>query len=92
MRIISFMFFDGKTGKKKIPQKPPGIGLTRPLLVETFEKIACDLTRVTIKKGLGLSRVSVDEESSSLQVHLEDNSVISAAHVIGADGKWSKVR
>ena len=86
-------FFDGQTGeKKKIPKKSSGIGFTRPLLVETLERVASDLPRVTIKRGTGVSGVSVDETGSGLQVHLEDDSVISATHVIGADGKWSKVR
>jgi len=85
-------FFDGKTGEQKtIPKKSPGIGFTRPLLVECLEKIACELPRVTLKRGVGVSRVANDEESG-LQVHLEDDTIISATHVIGADGKWSKVR
>ena len=92
VRIFVY-FFDGKTGEKKaIPKNSRGIGLTRPLLVESLEKVASDLPRVTIKRGVGVSRISVDEESGSLGVHLEDNSIISATHVIGADGKWSKVR
>ena len=83
-------FFDGWTGEvKTIPTKSPGIGLSRPLLVECLEKIACELLRVALRKGVGVSSVTNDEEFG-LRVHLEDDTIISATHVIGADGKWSK--
>lgn len=85
-------FFDGQTGEvKTMPKKSSGIGLTRPLLVECLEKIALDCPNVTLKRGAGVSRVSKNDESG-LQAHLEDGTAISATHVIGADGKWSKVR
>jgi len=85
--------FDGKTGETKtIPKKSPGIGFTRPLLVECIEKIALDCPRVTLKRGTGVSSISKDERLGTLVAHLDDGSTISATHVIGADGKWSKVR
>lgn len=84
-------FFDGKTGKvKTIPKKSPAIGFTRPLLMECIEKIALGCPRVTLKRGAGVS--SVSKNDSGIQAHLEDGTTISATHVIGADGKWSKVR
>ena len=83
---------DGQTGEvKKIPHTPPHIGFSRPLLVECLESIVDELPHVTLKRGAGVSSVTNDEVSG-LQIHLEDDTVISATHVIGADGKWSKVR
>lgn len=85
-------FFDGQTGQSKaMPKKSPGIGFTRPLIVECLEKIALECPRVTLKRGVGVSSVSQNDESG-LQAHLEDGTIISATHIIGADGKWSKVR
>ncbi|KAL7534987.1 hypothetical protein ACHAXR_010786 [Thalassiosira sp. AJA248-18] len=85
-------FFDGKTGEvKTMPKKSPGLGMTRPLLVECIEQIALGCPLVTIKRGAGVARVSKDDEFG-LQAHLEDGTTIAATHVIGADGKWSNVR
>lgn len=56
-------FVDGKTGDiKTIPrqQSTPGIGFSRPLLVECIEKIASDLPHVTLRRGAGVSRVTID--------------------------------
>lgn len=94
-------FFDGQTGETKaIPKKIPGIGFTRPLLVQVLEKISLENhPGVTLKRGTGVSHVTKGDTNEgllggggSLQVHLEDGTVIPATHVIGADGKWSKVR
>lgn len=85
-------FFDGRTGEvKSIPKAAPGVGSTRPDIVKCLEKIALDCPRVTVKRGTGVSSVSKTGELG-LQAHLEDGTVINATHVIGADGKWSKVR
>jgi 2-polyprenyl-6-methoxyphenol hydroxylase-like FAD-dependent oxidoreductase len=85
--------FDGRTGEVKIlPKKTPGIGFTRPLLVECIEKIAIGCPRILLKRGVGLSSVVAKDDELGLCAHLEDGTVISATHVIGADGKWSKVR
>ncbi|KAL7548206.1 hypothetical protein ACHAWF_011501 [Thalassiosira exigua] len=85
-------FFDGRTGGvKTIPRQPPGIGLTRPLLIGCLEKIALRCPRVTLKRGIGVSEVSNDEERG-LRVGLDDGTFIPATHVVGADGKWSQVR
>eukprot|EP00592_Proboscia_alata_P024556 CAMPEP_0194449044 /NCGR_PEP_ID=MMETSP0176-20130528/129913_1 /TAXON_ID=216777 /ORGANISM="Proboscia alata, Strain PI-D3" /LENGTH=439 /DNA_ID=CAMNT_0039276099 /DNA_START=82 /DNA_END=1400 /DNA_ORIENTATION=- len=68
-------------------------GVSRPLLVECIETIATDLPHVTLRKGAGISSITEDKEKRLLQVHLQDGTVIpGATHVIGADGKWSKVR
>jgi len=87
---------NGKTGDQyAISKKSPGLGFSRPLIVDCLQKIASELPHVTIKKGAGVSRVTKDDEKdkkSNLQVHLEDGTCISATHVIGADGKYSKVR
>lgn len=86
-------FYDGKTGSlKTIPKKSAGLGFTRPLLVERLEKVALDCPRVTVKRGAGVSSISKDDAMGTLEAHLEDGSTLSATHVIGADGKWSKVR
>jgi len=89
-------FVDGQTGEiKTIPRKEstPSIGLSRPLLVECIEKVANNLPHVTLRRGVGVSRVTENKkETDGLQVHLDDGTIISATHVIGADGKWSKVR
>jgi len=83
---------DGSTGDVQIiPRKEetPGIGLSRPLLVESIGDVAKKLPHVTLRRGIGVSRVTDDP----LTVHLMDGDVISGAtHVVGADGKWSRVR
>lgn len=86
-------FLDGQTGDTKtIPKQSPGLGFTRPLLVQCLEeKVANECPRVTLKRGVGVSSVSRDGDSG-LKVHLEDGTAISATNVVGADGKWSKVR
>ena len=85
--------FDGRTGEVIIlPKKTPGIGFTRPLLVECIEKIALDCPRIVLKRGVGLSSVVAEDDKLGIRAHLEDGTVVSATHVIGADGKWSKVR
>uniref|UniRef100_A0A7S2S6L4 FAD-binding domain-containing protein n=1 Tax=Eucampia antarctica TaxID=49252 RepID=A0A7S2S6L4_9STRA len=88
---------DGQSGKMKVipkQQSTHGIGFSRPLLVECIEKIAVTLPHVTLKRGTGISQVAIkdDTDERGLEVHLEDGTVMSATHVIGADGKWSKVR
>ena len=89
-------FVDGKTGDiKTIPRKEStsSTGLSRPLLVECIEKIATNLPHVTLRRGAGVSWVTEDNKGlGGLEVHLEDGTVVSATNVIGADGKWSKVR
>lgn len=94
-KVCSY-FVDGITGgMKTIPRKEstPSLGVSRPLLVECIETIATDLPHVTLMKGAGISSITEDKEKRLLQVHLQDGTVISGAtHVIGADGKWSKVR
>ena len=89
-------FVDGSTGDvQTIPRKEPtpGIGLSRPLLVECIENVAKDLKHVTLRRGAGVARVTEDDNNGKLTVHLEDGSIIAdVSHVIGADGKWSKVR
>jgi len=89
-------FVDGITGNiKTVPRKDStsSIGLTRPLLVECIEKIAISLPHVTLRRGAGVSRVTEDDKGlGGLKVHLKDGTIFSATNVIGADGKWSKVR
>jgi 2-polyprenyl-6-methoxyphenol hydroxylase-like FAD-dependent oxidoreductase len=91
----SFIYFvDAKTGEKKcIPKKMPGLGFSRPLLVECLETIASESPLITIKRGNGVSHVQT-LENGGLEVTLDDvsNTTLSATHVIGADGKWSSVR
>jgi len=85
--------FNGQTGEKKsIPKKIPGIGCTRPIIAECLAEIAAEKSEITIRKGKGVSKVSKDNDSGLLKVHMEDGLVLDATHVIGADGKWSKVR
>ncbi|KAL7537685.1 hypothetical protein ACHAXR_007997 [Thalassiosira sp. AJA248-18] len=88
-------FVDGSTGAvQTIPRKEPtpGIGISRPLLVECIENVAKDLPHVTLRRGVGVARVTEDD-GGELTVHLEDGEVIChVSHVVGADGKWSKVR
>lgn len=85
-------FFDGQTGEvKSIPKKSPGLGFTRPGVVECIETIALKCPRVTVKRGAGVSSASKPTDAG-VDVHLEDGSTLSATHLIGADGKWSKVR
>lgn len=92
-------FFDGTAGTlKKIPKKSPGIGLSRPTLVRCLEDIASKHPRITVRRGAGVSKVVRDDldddhvGDGGVNVHLEDGTVISASHAVGADGKWSKVR
>lgn len=86
-------FINGQTGEKQtIPSRSIGIGVARPMLVKTLEKIASKLPRVTIKRGVSISKVSIDKDSGLPLVHLEDGSIINASHVVGADGLGSTVR
>ncbi len=74
-----------------MPKQASGLGFTRPLLVQTLEQVAVECPRVTLKRGAGVSHV-IKKGKTCLEVKLEDGSVLSASHVIGADGKWSNVR
>jgi glycerol-3-phosphate dehydrogenase len=87
-------FFDGRTGEVKVlpPKKTSAIGFTRPMLVECIEKIALRCPRILIQRGVGVSNLVTKDDEFGICAHLEDGTVISATHVIGADGKWSKVR
>jgi 2-polyprenyl-6-methoxyphenol hydroxylase-like FAD-dependent oxidoreductase len=83
-------FYDGKSGNiKAIPKKTPGIGFTRPSLVSCLEKVAQDCTHVTIQRGAGVSSINSNHE---LNIELQNGITLSATHLIGAHGKWSKVR
>jgi len=84
--------YDGRSGDlKPILKQSYGLGLTRHRLVEFLENVVMHCPRVTLKKGSGVSSVA-KEENSFLAVTLEDGSVLTASHVIGADGKWSRIR
>ena len=75
------------------------------MLVECLEKLALE-RGVVIRRGIGVESVTAvadsrgeEKESGSaagkgkgLRVHLSDGACVPATHVIGADGKWSKVR
>jgi len=85
-------FYDASSGDvKAMPKQVSGLGFTRPLLVQVLENVALECPRVTVKRGAGVSHVT-KKDKFSLEVALEDGSVVSASHVIGADGKWSNVR
>ncbi len=85
-------FYDAASGDvKAMPKQSLGLGFTRPLLVQVLEKVASECPRVTLKRGSGVSHVT-KKDDCCLEVTLEDGSVVSASHVIGADGKWSNVR
>jgi len=85
-------FYDAASGDvKAMPKQSLGLGFTRPLLVQVLEKVASECPRVTLKRGSGVSHVT-KKDDRCLEVTLEDGSVVSASHVIGADGKWSNVR
>lgn len=100
--VRSFIhIMDATTGElKSIPNKIPGLGFSRPVLVDCLEEVASKLPNVTIKRGVGISKVVKSNENdgessfsnSELQVVLEDGTTLSASHIIGADGKWSNVR
>jgi hypothetical protein len=62
------------------------------MLVECIEKIALRCPRILIQRGVGVSKLVTTDDEFGICAHLEDGTVISATHVIGADGKWSKVR
>lgn len=89
--------YDGKNGSvRAMPKKVPGIGFSRPLLVDCLEETAANLPNITIQKGAGVSNVQVrrceNGEGGVVKVHLDDGSCILGTHAIGADGKWSKTR
>lgn len=77
---------------KAIPKSPPGLGFTRPLLVECLEKIISEdhQSNITLKRGINVQNIV--KNVGSIQVHLGDGTFLEASHVVGADGKWSKVR
>ncbi|KAL7470031.1 hypothetical protein ACHAXS_010279 [Conticribra weissflogii] len=93
--------FDGGTGEmKSMPKKVPGLGITRPLLVESLEGIARKKGNIEFKLGVGVEtveRIVNGEERNThdddhLLIHLEDGTTHKTNHLIGADGKWSRVR
>jgi FAD-dependent urate hydroxylase len=86
---------DAEGNIKLIPKKhAESLGFSRSLLVECLEKIASQEPNVTIRRGAGVTTVTKknNADDTTLEIHLTDGSVVSATHVIGADGKWSKVR
>jgi 2-polyprenyl-6-methoxyphenol hydroxylase-like FAD-dependent oxidoreductase len=85
-------FFDAESGERKsIPKQIAGIGFSRPILVGSLEKTASANPNILVKRGAGVSKVLRDADQG-IQVHFEDDTIVSGSHVIGADGKWSKVR
>jgi 2-polyprenyl-6-methoxyphenol hydroxylase-like FAD-dependent oxidoreductase len=94
MRRQYVYLVDGDTGEMKaVPKNPAGLGFTRPLLMDCLESIAGGLPNVTVKRGVGVSSVEKCATGSGLELRLEDDeSLLTATHVIGCDGKWSKVR
>lgn len=89
----SIILFDGDTGdKKQIPTgKAPSILLSRPVLLEILEGILLKDNNVTLKRDVSVEKV-INDGSDELEIQLDDGSTCSATHIIGADGKWSKVR
>jgi 2-polyprenyl-6-methoxyphenol hydroxylase-like FAD-dependent oxidoreductase len=96
---IIFHNADGST--RVISKKATdSLGFSRPLLVECLESVAQQQPNITLLKGSGVERVIVvnddidNNNNTTLQVVLNDesNTTLEASHVIGADGKWSKVR
>ena len=85
-------FFDAESGERKsIPKQIARIGFSRPILVGSLEKTASANPNILVKRGAGVSKVLRDADQG-IQVHFEDDTIVSGSHVIGADGKWSKVR
>ncbi|UPR04488.1 FAD/NAD(P)-binding domain-containing protein [Chloropicon primus] len=84
---------DGRTGSEsKIPKNPPGVGFTRPQLVRLLEAEVEGEPLVKLSRGSGVTAVTESADTGFLRVHLDDGSELKATHVIGCDGKWSKVR
>lgn len=87
---------DGQSGTiKKVPRPQsdvPTLSFSRPQLVECLETKASSLPNLTVKRGIGISHVELDSEKGDMRVYLEDGTMLPATHVIGADGKWSRVR
>jgi len=88
--------FDGGTGETKSMSKAvPGLGITRPLLVESLERIAREKRNIQFRLGVGVEDVetmAVNDDETHLLIHLEDGTTHETNHLIGADGKWSNVR
>jgi len=55
-------------------------------------KITRPKKRFHLLKSKTISSSSSSNNKNLLTIHLKDGSKISATHIIGADGKWSKVR
>ena len=89
----SIVLFDGDSGDmKQIPTgKAPSILLSRPVLLEILEDIILKDSNVTLKRDVSVEKV-INNGSDELEILLDDGSLFSATHIIGADGKWSKVR
>ena len=87
---------NGKTGEvQSIPNRTPGVGFTRPALMELLEGRALDQPLVTLRRGKGVRAVTNAAEGGHLWVHLDGDDgegPLLATHVIAADGKWSLVR
>ena len=75
----------------------PSIRLDRPTICKIFEDALKHDSRVTFKRNASVKKVvklpeSTSDDDENLQIHLEDGTILSATHIIGADGKWSHVR
>jgi 2-polyprenyl-6-methoxyphenol hydroxylase-like FAD-dependent oxidoreductase len=87
---------DGKTGEEKmIPKQKPGCFRLHQTCAGSINRNVAkgELPKVTLIRGVGVSSVAMDDDLGNPQVHLDDGTIVSdGTHVIGADGKWSKVR
>ena len=86
------IFHDANGATRVIPkQSSESLGFSRPLLVACLEAVARNQPNVTILKGAGVKSVDSTNDEM-LNVTLEDETTLQATHVVGADGKWSRVR
>lgn len=92
MKRNCIIFHDANGATRVIPkQNSESLGFSRPLLVACLEAVARNQPNVTIVKGAGVKSV-ISTKDKMLDVILQDDTTLHATHVVGADGKWSRVR
>lgn len=100
------VFLDGVTGEEKLlPKRENMMGFSRPGLVRCLKEEIKKLPNkdiVTIRRGVLVKSMEINDDTNKedtvISVHIKDKDnneeeeILTATHLVGADGKWSQVR